>query len=600
MKRLLRTLDGACAVVLAVLVVAVPLAQATALSEPTFAGEAALAIGGWLFAFLVAVGRAARVACADPAAAASKRRERLPAVAVLLAFGTWVAARGAVDTGGTHGRYAGIVLSFVIFVIALAHWLRAGAWRWTWLGALLGTALAVQVVVGLAQTALSPQASLRPLGTLGNPNYLGEALVMLIPLVGFGVGPRAEAAGRLVLAARAGRPLLCAGAIALLFATGCRSAWLAMFAAALGAVAILWRRHAPRDDGYIGSVAGAPWPVVGVVLGGLFAWQVVVRRLGESSWVGLLGDARLPNWRAALAMAADAPLAGGGLGSFKIGVVDHLAVLFPAGLSHQASVARFEQVHNEYLQALVELGGVGLGLSLVAFVLWARGVGRASAVSDRARGILCAGIAFAVVAVFGFPLHVPGVALLVAVTLAAGLATAAESVDPPGANVAGPAWRSAALAAPALVVALAGWSLAGDLLPEARAVAARTRAEAAEAQGDFATAERSFARAATTARFPAPLWFQRMRMLAKLRRFDEALRVYDAGAGRGLGMDAVLLRAHLLRALGRHDEAQAAYARVVSFYHFRAWHHAEAARYLGPPEVAAFRTSETPAEFGRP
>lgn len=107
---------------------------------------------------------------------------------------------------------------------------------------------------------------------------------------------------------------------------------------------------------------------------------------------------------AAVRLVAQAPLTGTGPGE---------ATLFFAGRDGELLTARY--VHNEYLQALTELGAVGLVLVIILMGAIARSVrrGRASQSSPYVWAGAAAGLAaLAVHSAFDFLWHVPAVPLL--------------------------------------------------------------------------------------------------------------------------------------------------------------------------------------------
>jgi tetratricopeptide (TPR) repeat protein len=186
-------------------------------------------------------------------------------------------------------------------------------------------------------------------------------------------------------------------------------------AAAAGMVAVAALALASRARGHV--VAGLAASL------GLFT--------GYVAWVGAdtlldrfvvlarepFGDLRWGIWRAALRVAAEAPILGVGLGTFE----DAIIAYRPAGLTDRFYV---DYAHNDYLQLLAESGGLGalvLGWAAVAWLTFVVGRWR-----DRqdvfVRGLVMGGLgAMAAVAFHStvdFGLHLPANALLVVVVLA--------------------------------------------------------------------------------------------------------------------------------------------------------------------------------------
>ncbi len=297
---------------------------------------------------------------------------------------------------------------------------------------------AVVATVGLlqhyAQVAWFPQ-TVAPASTFGNKNFAAQYMVLALP-----------AAAALFL--DEGRPKVywpLAGAVlltgAMTFHAFSKAAWLAaaLAVALFGALAILaaYRGDRPRwsPGKTAASIAVAALLVLamntgpdgfefrlGKAFGALedVAADAAAAR-GESdapkapaaAQAAPLGGApslgiRLDLWRNTLAMVGDHPVAGVGLGNFR--------VEFPPYSSRVVPVAWFgpklqpKHTHNDYLQVLAELGVVGFGLMVWLLVAAVRMVTRAlrSRTEDegRARYIASAAAGAAgllVTAAFSFP-----------------------------------------------------------------------------------------------------------------------------------------------------------------------------------------------------
>jgi O-antigen ligase len=154
------------------------------------------------------------------------------------------------------------------------------------------------------------------------------------------------------------------------------------------------------------------WPMaVGMVV--LAALAVV--SLGTDS-LGLSVSARIQLWAGTIAMAADSPIWGHGLGSF-----DYLFTAYQnadqvvgMGGRRMSSVTEFAgAAHNEYLQLLAEIGVIGL---ILAF-LWLKAAIHAHEympIWPVATLLIIAGIA-----AVDFPLQIPGTGIVAAAALAA-------------------------------------------------------------------------------------------------------------------------------------------------------------------------------------
>ncbi len=186
-------------------------------------------------------------------------------------------------------------------------------------GALVVCAYAGVQVVRLDPLAWDPDFGIRPIGTLGRPNFLGAYLATVYPLAAW-----------LALASwRTGRKgmALAAVALAVLCALLCalsltRAVWLALGAAHLSlAVGWLWagERAAARA-----LVAAIPLAAGGLALAALPHGAPLGEALpfaGErlASLASLSDEPRIYIWRAALAMFLDQPVLGVGLDAFGVG-----------------------------------------------------------------------------------------------------------------------------------------------------------------------------------------------------------------------------------------------------------------------------------------
>jgi O-antigen ligase/tetratricopeptide (TPR) repeat protein len=184
----------------------------------------------------------------------------------------------------------------------------------------------------------------------------------------------------------------------------------------------LWRtRQPPRVWGGL---------LVAAAAAALVAWlsfQAVEARVG-TLWRGeALEDARLKVWARVLPLWLEFPVWGTGFGTFV-----HVEPLSRA--PGHARTIHYDHADNDYLQLLIEGGGVGLALALIGIAFLYRGGCRNYLRQRNARAAsLSLGALFAVTAVvvhsfFDYGLHIPAIALLAA-TVAA-LATGARKAAP--------------------------------------------------------------------------------------------------------------------------------------------------------------------------
>jgi O-antigen ligase/tetratricopeptide (TPR) repeat protein len=187
--------------------------------------------------------------------------------------------------------------------------------------------------------------------------------------------------------------------------------------ALVGAAVVCLLLHAAhtRRLSQLGAAA-----LVGALALGLLTWfglDRVKARLA-TVWEGAaLKDDRVPLWTRLLPTAADFPLLGTGYGTFDY--VELMTRDSGADIGYL-----YEHAHNDYLEALLEGGGVRLALSLLAigvvFRLGSRGLGRSdpSGVSGLVLGALLGFTAVVLQSFVDFGLHIPAIAVLATVLCA--------------------------------------------------------------------------------------------------------------------------------------------------------------------------------------
>jgi tetratricopeptide (TPR) repeat protein len=188
----------------------------------------------------------------------------------------------------------------------------------------------------------------RVMGTFGNPIFFGAYLVYSVPFL---TKFAKESRGLTRAAWSAGT----AAALAALYFTGTRAAWLGLAAGA----AVLMVRAASNPGGRTFPERRRIFFIGFILVGGFFVWSTkdVWRR----------DQAHLLIWRDTAKLWLRNPLLGAGAGEFHI----H----FPAAAGEDLK-AKWPQdkfivnyAHNEYLQLLAETGAAGLLLFLLPF--WA-------------------------------------------------------------------------------------------------------------------------------------------------------------------------------------------------------------------------------------
>ncbi|HTB34918.1 MAG TPA: O-antigen ligase family protein [bacterium] len=332
-------------------------------------------------------------------------------------------------------------------------------------GRALGLALGLEALYGLAGalgwdpfggSALDLGFNGRAYGSLGNPDFLGGWLALLLPLALAGaLTGRAKSRG-------AAWVVLTAGAVALLL-TQARAAWLAGL---LGLGVALWRLRPGR---WAWMAAAGLALVLALGLAWSFSHTGGRQRLAEA--VDPRSDAwqsRLLMSQEALALAQSHPWTGVGPGLFSDGYLD---LQGPRLLANRSLPYRYtEDAHNDWAQAAAESGWPGLLLWAGLFALALRAAWRQGGPG----GAAVAGglVALGVQGCFHFPLSiVPCQGLAMA---ALGLCANWDSAEGPAAraepSAEGPAARAepsaegpAAAAAPAWLTWLMVAMLAASL-----------------------------------------------------------------------------------------------------------------------------------------
>lgn len=480
-------------------------------------------------------------------------------------------------------RFAATAATYLLLGLSVADWIGAHALRRRVVAGVVAGVAVFQVAIGALQAWKAPLASWgrlpealpamppkrwlydffnavgaasadgRPVGTLGNVNYLGELLVLTVPLL-------------LALAWRGGwlrRGLAVAVsvlAVGLLVLASARAA-LAGLGLALPVALWLATRDHPRHPRQWpkGRRAAAVASTLGLsALALTFAWPSMVRYVSHEPAL----VARLAHWQAMGPVWLAHPLQGIGLGGFQLLGVTSLQAAFPLGAPAPAVEQRLMQLHNEPFQILLELGLVGLGLAIALAVNWLRAVRRNGTLSPALRfGLLWGGGAIALASGTGFPLHIPLTGLLLTLVLAIGLAGATPEGAPQSARR---PWPAVALLAG---LGLAGWLvIAHSAWPEYRAHRLEYAAGQGRQQQDWPRVERALAEADGLARFKGRLrWFE-LQALVKQAKYEQAIDLYESSADAGMGVDSEFWLARALEGAGRPDEAAASYRRIKEFY----------------------------------
>jgi Flp pilus assembly protein TadD/O-antigen ligase len=453
-----------------------------------------------------------------------------------------------------------------------------------------------------------PQA-FPPAATFMNRNVAVGFVVASWPL-GYALGRTASRRAALLWAAGSALQL------AYLFYTFTKSGWVAVAAQGTLALVFTWRMWRARGTGaaspgwWLAPAAGAVLLLVLVHLGPQggppAAWRAVrdtwtgasltgperpVSALTESERVNSI-RVRRAIWLNTAAMVGDRPLLGTGLGNHK--------VQYPAYARRWAhdpgfgALAQLDHVHNDYLQAVAEMGVVGVALG--AWLLWTivRVAWRHAA--DLVGGVAALGVVLGLAGIlvdacFSFPLQRAIPPMVLAVFL--GVLAVLDRPDPAPSSPARSLLAPAAVLLVLAVTAAAHWRvLAADAqvwrarqaeqrgdwprVVEASRAALRHDPGRREAQFLAGTALLTTGRAQPAAAFLEavvrryPLDPATLANLAyaqeTLGRTDEALASFGQAAA--LLPDDALLAAsqgRLLEHAGRTAEAREAYRRAARF-----------------------------------
>ena len=246
-------------------------------------------------------------------------------------------------------RYLQVMILFLIVYSAVRTRAQA-AWV---LGAFLLGAAVTAAYGLLSRPSADPAESARIASTVGDPNVLAAILVAALALaLGAALALRSSPALR---GAALGIGFMCL--ISFIY-TGSRGGVIALAAALVVSVLVAGRWKPQMFATALAVAAGA------VLLFAAFAPQEIRERISETTAGEVRSnEGRLTVWQVGLRMVEDQPVRGVGLGSFETSSIHY--VLEPGALTRTDQVIDTPKVaHNIYLQALAEMGIVGLLLLL--------------------------------------------------------------------------------------------------------------------------------------------------------------------------------------------------------------------------------------------
>ncbi|TFH11078.1 MAG: tetratricopeptide repeat protein [Candidatus Atribacteria bacterium] len=261
------------------------------------------------------------------------------------------------------------------------------------------------------------------ISTLGNRNYLGGFLAyLLFPSVILVISPR----WRWVRAVSIPMIAFCFGTALLVQQTAVVVS-LAVAAIAWGVGWAIFRPVTPLRKNRLWILILLALLVITFLVeapsGPLNS--VVGLSADEQSWIGRIweqqgGKARSWDWWVGWEMFVDSPVVGVGLGNYKLNFLFYKAQFLatPRGEAYTFYIARAAQAHNDYVQALAEVGILGM-LAVLGFIvtlavsLWIR---LRQSKDEQARlellFLACGIIPFLVHALVSFPAHLPASSLV--------------------------------------------------------------------------------------------------------------------------------------------------------------------------------------------
>lgn len=575
--------SGAFSTLLLPLLLLVPALFLDVLVADTFktTPEVLILLGGGLMVLVVGIGRALGGLPALGGGTGSRARWLMAGLTL------WV---GVTSVFAFNARmawiYAATFITYMLVGQSVLDWLEEGRERRRLLIASLGGLALIQTLIGATQLLRLPYRAWAEhvpggswlhsflisltagaetgtaIGTMGNPNYLAECLVLLWPVL---FGAALVIKSRWLKVTMFGILVLIAG---VLLGTSARAAAGGLILSGLVAVWLVWGAEtiAYLRQGWASArgrlafgCAAVAMVVVFAVAGGPIVSKF--QRLGTSD--ESIGS-RLVNWQVAVAMIGDRPIQGAGIGNYKALNTAKLAETHSEGIPLAATKTRFAQAHNEPLQALVELGLVGGLLLLGALVFWVRETISNESLSKPLQFGLVWGVgALLASGLFGFPLHIPVTALALMTVLALGLAGSRPVLAP----VLPTPWRVVYTAVVAVLLGTLLWQVAvKDALPLYAGGRYQDLGEKLTKLDGGETTLTVLSLAERTQRYRVEVIEKKIRALVNAEKFDEAVALYDGSQREGLGLGSLYWKGRALQKLGRKQEAYAAFSQLATLF----------------------------------
>lgn len=302
----------------------------------------------------------------------------------------------------------------VLFLVLLRYFQEKDAWGD--LAKIAVVAAGLQSVMGLCQVfgvdlpGLPNQWVIT--GTHSNPNQLGSACLLMLPLVIWAIMKGSSGW-------KIGGAIVALMLVAVMYFAGSRAVWLALLATVVVApiwiMPMLWRREGMRGWFVLGLVAG----LLGLVVVSIGFWQVGGKKGAsfhyEYMWEEDVAirpehnslEHRFIVWNRSMDMMVDNPVLGVGAGNWKVVIPSYGIKSFDDEGRYGMDFAM--RAHNDFLQTGAELGVLGLlgliGFFVVGFWLSIAIARKGEGSEEREKGflILLAFLGLAVVASFSFP-----------------------------------------------------------------------------------------------------------------------------------------------------------------------------------------------------
>jgi len=286
----------------------------------------------------------------------------------------------------------------------------------------------------------------------------------------------------------------------------------------------------------------------------------------ETSWIGQIwernsGKTRSWDWWVGWEMFVDSPTIGVGLGNYKLNFLayktDFLAS--PRGESYDFYISRAAQAHNDYVQALAELGIIG-AIAIVGFItllvvsFWRRV--RQTDNEDKRLDLLllaCGIIPVLIHALVSFPAHLPASSLVFIAVI--GIAFSRVYGD---ATVHTQTLSRWSLKASALVVLSIGLVVSGFAISDLSANVLMTKGIQQYQLGNINVAESLLSQSLRYDFAPRQTYYHLASAQARLEKFDEAWVNLELCMTRYLDEAVYLSYANLGAERGELDKAQAA------------------------------------------